>query len=417
MNIIVFFNFIIFVFLSLKPIQNELVNREQTPPMINNKKILSLYTRSELLKGGGILLLYPFFYLAKSLCGRNRREQSKSFSLLPLLVSSGIYLTSHGIRLKAYFHQAKKLNTTIINNGESIEIKPKKTTNQRKKSFNNKILSFFNIFQKTNTENIKNCLKDMGILNIQKDIDINMENTIRELKNQENKNEKLYRDRENNLFEIQRFILNYDNVNTFRYLACRLRWYLDSFKEDHNLKDYYTNQLKKLCFSTIQYAMSEHMLNKMFFLILRLKNTAEEIEEFITIIKNRIENRSFSLTQKTINSALLTFRETYMKDIEAPEAEIILFDHNVLFPLFKTTTQESNNSITRIINLLFIKSHHFFVDREINSKGDPLIKFLKDNNITYKMIRDDIQSNMELDEKYKAKILLKIDYLKNLLSE
>lgn len=418
-----FFNFIIFVFLSLKPMQNALIHREQIPPMINNKKILSLYTRSELLKGSGILLLYPSFYLAKSLYARNRREQSKSFSSLPLLVSSGIYLTSQAIRLRVYFDQAKK----IINNKRSLEIEGEERINQRKKSFNNKILSAFNIFQETNTENIKNYVKNLQEVEAQRLMN------DRRIKTQEktNKIEELLGKADDIIFKIKRLILDYNDDESFKELNNKMGsniFKLDTINK-HLYKTYdlrenfinYKNELQKFFFDQIKYINIEFTLCTMFFLIHWLfedeTENKKDLEEFIEIIKNRIKNNKDSLTQKTINSALLTFRKIYIFDMRCPEARAIFFDNNLFFPLFKITAKEEINTI---INFLFIENAYEFSGyfKKINFKDHPLIKFLKDNNITYEMIRDAIKNDTVLDEEYKTIILLKkIDSLEQLSSE
>lgn len=418
-----FFNFIIFVFLSLKPMQNGLIGREQIPPTINNKKILSLYTRSELLKGSGILLLYPSFYLAKSLYARYRREQSKSFSLLPLCESSGIYLTSQAIRLRVYFDQAKK----IINNKRSLEIEGEERINQRKKSFNNKILSAFNIFQETNTENIKNYVKNLQEVEAQRLMN------DRRIKTQEktNKIEELLGKAYDIIFKIKRLILDYNDNQSFKQLNFSMNNNFDrlnainenldntyGFDKNHiNYKD----ELQKFFFDQIKYINRECTLCRIFFLMHWLfedeTENKKDLEEFIEIIKNRIKNNKDSLTQKTINSALLTFRKIYIFDMRCPEARAIFFDNNLFFPLFKITAKEEINTI---INFLFIENTYKFSGyfKKINFKDHPLIKFLKDNNITYKMIRDDINSDTKLNAEYKTVIFLKeIDSLEKLSSE
>lgn len=409
---IIFFNFIIFIFLSLKPMQNELVKREQIDPIISNEKIFSLYVKSEPLKGIGILSLYPFFYLGKSLY----KKQSQPFSLLPLLTSSGIYFTSQTIRIIKYFYQAKKLNI------ENLEIESEGRINQTEKSFFNNIISFFNIFEKTNTENIKNYIKDIQEAKIKRNIE--------SYNNFNKETERLLVAKEDFIDKTKRLILDYDG-ETFKELYTQINYlfieYRRFFSHCNNYSDYlddYYNELKEFFFLQIKWAKSEYTLNKMFFLMHWLFEVGDKkqidtegIEKFIKIIKERIAKGS--LTQEEINSALLTFREKYIEDMRCPRERAVFFNYNLFFPLFKITAEEENEKkkiINTIINLFFIKNCYEF--RKINSKEHPLIKFLKDNNITYKMIRDDIQSDKRLDSDYKEYFLFKgINSLEQLLSE
>lgn len=421
---IIFFNFIIFIFLSLKPMQNELVKREQIDPIISNEKIFSLYVKSEPLKGIGILSLYPFFYLGKSLY----KKQSQPFSLLPLLTSSGIYFTSQTIRIIKYFYQAKKLNI------ENLEIESEGRINQTEKSFFNNIISFFNIFEKTNTENIKNYIKDIQEAKIKRNIE--------SYNNFNKETERLLVAKEDFIDKTKRLILDYDG-ETFKELYTQINYlfieYRRFFSHCNNYSDYlddYYNELEIFLFNEIKYSKSKYSLNKKFFLLhwifesdRKKKDTGNiksldtgSIKSFIKIIKDRIQDSSDSLNQEIINSALLEFREKYIKDIQSPQKRVDFFDLNLLFPLFRITIEENEdtkNQKNRIIKTLFIDQDlEEWLFTEIDSENTyipKIIKFLKDNNISYNIIRDYIKNYRVPDAK--EIILSKIDSLENLSSK